>query len=61
VSTGDYSEIIGPGPGWYLSSPGRKRNREDFTTAVVLVMTFPHKIAVLPILIGEGVAALNAT
>jgi hypothetical protein len=28
VSTGDYSEIIGPG--WHLSSPGQTRIREDF-------------------------------
>jgi hypothetical protein len=31
VSTGDYSEILGPG--WHLPSPGQKRNTEDFTGA----------------------------
>jgi hypothetical protein len=31
------------------------------TAAVVLVMVCPHEIAALRILIGEGVAALNAT
>jgi hypothetical protein len=60
VGTGDYSE-----PGWHLSSPGRKRIREDFTggktTAVILTMVRPLEITVLRILIFEGVAALNAT
>jgi hypothetical protein len=31
------------------------------TAAVVLVMVCPHEIYVLQVLIGEGVAALNAT
>jgi hypothetical protein len=31
------------------------------TTAVVLVMVCPHEIYVLQVMIGEGVAALNAT
>jgi hypothetical protein len=39
------------------------RNAEDFTGAnggpVVLVMACPHEIGVLPILIGEGFAALE--
>ena len=33
ASTGDYAENFGPG--WHLSSPGRKRIREDFTGANV--------------------------
>jgi hypothetical protein len=38
------------------------RISQVLTAAVVLVMACPHEIAVLPILIGEGVAAaLNAT
>jgi hypothetical protein len=65
MSTGDYSEIIGPG--WHLSSPGQKRNTGDFTgsqvltTVVVLITVCLLEMAVRWILIGEGVDAINAT
>jgi hypothetical protein len=38
-----------------------RRISQVLTTAVVLVMVCPHEIYVLQVLIGEGVAALNAT
>jgi hypothetical protein len=46
-----------------LAGPGNETRRisQVLTTAVVLVMACPPEIAALPILIGEGVAALNAT
>jgi hypothetical protein len=37
------------------------RISQVLTTAVVLVMVCPHEMYVLQVLIGEGVAALNAT
>ena len=47
-----------------LAGPNMKRTgriSQVLTTAVVLVMVCPHEIYVLQVLIGEGVAALNAT
>jgi hypothetical protein len=63
VSTGDSSEIVGPG--WHLSSAQAKhafgRISQVLTAAIVLAIVCLLEIAVLQVLIGEGVAALNAT
>jgi hypothetical protein len=48
-----------------LARPNTKhefgRISQVLTAAVVLVMACPHEIYVLQVLIGEGVAAFNAT
>jgi hypothetical protein len=55
--TGDYSEILGPG--WHFC-PRQAENvtgriSQVLTAAVILAMVCPVEIAVLRILIGEGV------